>query len=302
MKKLLNQTGPLLILCAALLWAFDGLLRRSLFSLPPSTIVFYEHLIGLIIIAPIAYPLFKKEKIDAQTWKALWVISLLSGVLGTLFFTAALVKVNFISISVVFLLQKLQPIFAVSVAAVVLREKISPKYVAWAALAFVAAYFVTFKNGVVDLATGSATVTAALLALGAAFAWGSSTAFSRFSVLRISHTLAVGMRFLLTVPLAFIAMLILGDTPALTAVTPDQVLRLVIIACSTGMAALWIYYKGLQRTEVKVATILEFAFPITAIILDYFFYHTVFAPSQYVAMLVLFFAMYQVSRLNSAKA
>ncbi len=42
MNKFLQ--GPLLIIIAAALWAFDGVLRRSLFSLPPTHIIFFEHL------------------------------------------------------------------------------------------------------------------------------------------------------------------------------------------------------------------------------------------------------------------
>jgi hypothetical protein len=82
------------------------------------------------------------------------IIALLSGLLGTLWFTTALVKVNFISFSVVFLLQKLQPLFATSAGVLLLKEKINKQYLLWAALAIVAAYFVTFKNGYVSFATG----------------------------------------------------------------------------------------------------------------------------------------------------
>ena len=41
--------GPVLIIIAALLWAFDGLIRQHLYTLPPITIIFFEHLIGFII-------------------------------------------------------------------------------------------------------------------------------------------------------------------------------------------------------------------------------------------------------------
>ncbi len=52
MKRLLRY-GPFLIVLAAVLWGLDGILRRSLFSLAPIIIVFYEHLIGAIIIVGI---------------------------------------------------------------------------------------------------------------------------------------------------------------------------------------------------------------------------------------------------------
>jgi hypothetical protein len=49
MKKIL-AFGPLFIIIAALLWSGDGILRISLYALPPSVVVFYENLLGAIIL------------------------------------------------------------------------------------------------------------------------------------------------------------------------------------------------------------------------------------------------------------
>ena len=299
--KQIAKFGPLFIVLAAILWGVDGVLRRSLFDLPPTVIVFYEHLIGAIIIAPAALAALKKEKVTKKEWLALTLIALLSGVAGTVMFTAALVKVNFISMSVVFLLQKLQPVFAVAMAVILLKEKVSRQYFFWAILAFVAAFFVTFDKGQVNFATGAGTVTAALLAVGAAFAWGSSTAFSRLTLLKISSTLATGLRFFLTVPLALAAVFLFNHGTGLIQLETSQVIRLIIIALSTGMVALWIYYKGLQKTEVKVATILELMFPLTAVLIDVIYFKNVLSFSQYLAAFVLLLAVYRLSLLNSAK-
>ena len=50
-----DYTGPIFILIAATLWAFDGLIRQHLYSLPPITIIFFEHLIGLILLFPFVW-------------------------------------------------------------------------------------------------------------------------------------------------------------------------------------------------------------------------------------------------------
>jgi drug/metabolite transporter (DMT)-like permease len=81
-------------------------------------------------------------------------------------------------------------------------------------------------------------------------------------------------------------------------VTPAQGLTLAMIAITTGMVALWIYYRGLKTTPVRVAAIVELAFPMTAVLLDYFLYGTTLALSQYAAAIVLLFAMYQVSKMQ----
>jgi len=290
--------GPFLIIIAALLWALDGVLRRSLFSLPPITIVLYEHVIGAILIAPFFLRRFRKERFTRREWGAVLWVSLLSGLLGTLWFTTALARVNFISFSVVFLLQKLQPLFAIAAARVVLRERITRAYLVWAAVALGAAYFVTFENGIVNLTTGSGTIYAALFAVGAAFAWGTSTAFSRYALLNHSGTVVTALRFFITVPLAFAAALLLGGGSGIAVPSGSQTMRLVIIAFSTGLVALWIYYQGLKHTRTAIATILELVFPMAAVFIDIVLYDTVLGASQYAAAAVLLYAIYRVSLLN----
>ncbi len=292
------QYGAILIFIAAILWGLDGVLRRSLYSLPPITIVLLEHVIGLIILAPFLFRAWRKEVLTKKEWGALGVVALFSGVLGTLFFTTALLKVGFISFSVVLLLQKLQPLFAVLVGWFVLRERVSRSYLGWAGLALIAGYFVTFPFGVINFSDGGAHVTAALFALAAAVCWGGSTAFSRLTLLNHSPLFITGLRFLLTVPIALVFLFVLGATPSLGMVTDMQYATLALIALSTGMVALFIYYKGLQTTPVATAAIMELAYPTIAVGVDYFLYGTLLAWSQYLAALVLLYAMYKVATLR----
>jgi drug/metabolite transporter (DMT)-like permease len=295
------MSGPLLILLAALLWGVDGILRRSLYSVPPITIVFYEHVIGVLLILPFFLRVYKKEQLTRKEWLVMLVVALFSGLLGTLFFTTALAKVNFIPFSVVFLLQKLQPMFTVITAALVLKEKPAKQYWIWAALAVAAAYFVTFPGGQVNLSTGAGTIAAAVFAVLAALCWGSTTAFSRYALLNHSNTFVTGLRFLLTIVFAIPALYLLSSLPQTVDVGGGQILRLFGIALSSGLVALWLYYRGLKTTRASVSTIIELAFPMTAVFIDYFLYHTVLAPSQYIAAIVLLFAVYNVSRLNKGK-
>jgi drug/metabolite transporter (DMT)-like permease len=297
MKKIWRN-GPLLIVIAASLWALDGVVRRSLYVLPSITIVFFEHLIGTLILAPFLFKFFKQEKLTGREWTAIVGVSLFSSLLGTLWFTTALLMTNYISFSVVFLIQKLQPIFAIGTAKVVLKEKLHKQYLLWAPLALIAAYFITFPKGIVNLQTGDKTVIAALYALGAAVAWGSTTAFSRFTLLKHDERFITGLRFSITTVLAFAAVFLMKSQSSLLKVSPFQLSQFVFIALSTGMGALLIYYRGLKFTPVHVSTILELAFPLLAVCIDMVLYKTVLAPVQIIAALVLLFSMYQISRLH----
>jgi len=293
-----SYTGPVLIIIAALLWALDGVIRRNLYSLPPITIIFLEHLIGLVILAPFVLKYIFKNKFTKREWWLLVLISVLSGLLGTMWFTTALLKVHFISFSVVFLLQKLQPIFAITTARIFLKEKFEKGYLAWALLAFASAYFVTFPNGAVNLSKEGGNVIAALYALGAAFAWGSSTTFSKMLLGKMEAKVSTFFRFFFTVIITLPVMFLFGYGSSLTAPTLTQFGYLALIAVSTGMVALLIYYKGLEKTPVHISTILELTFPFIAILIDMKLYHTSLVPMQWVAAVLLVFSIYQIARLR----
>lgn len=292
--------GAFYIFIAAILWGFDGVLRRLVYELPPITIVFYEHLIGVVLIAPFLFRVWSREYLQKQEWGALLVVALCSGVLGTLFFTSALLQIHFIPFSVVFLVQKLQPIFAVGMGAILLREYPGRTYWLWAGVALVAGFFVTFPSGVVQYGEGDGYFLAALYAFLAAVLWGSSTAFSRYTLLNHSYTFITGLRFLLTVPITLLFLWGLGASASLSEITWQQFGILFLISLSTGMVALWIYYRGLRTTPVYISTIVELAFPVTAVFIDYFLYGTVLTWEQYLAAIILFTAAYRVSTLQRA--
>ncbi len=293
-----NYSGPIFIIIAALLWAFDGLIRQHLYTLPPITIIFFEHLIGFLLLLPFAWKSVRNAILTKREWTLVLVVAILSGLFGTLWFTTALGKVHFISLSVVFLLQKLQPIFAITTASIFLKEKLHKDYIIWAVLALVSAYFVTFKNGVVNLETGEGTAIAALYALGAAFAWGSSTTFSKMLLNKVDAKVSTFYRFLFTLILVLPIIFFFDLGNSLTAPTGTQFGLFAFIAISTGMVALLIYYKGLARTSVHVSTILELSFPFMAIFLDMMVNDTVLSISQWIASFVLVFSIYKIVKLR----
>lgn len=300
-KKLWN-TGPLLIVIATSLWALGGVTRRSLYHLPAINIVFFEHLIGSLVLLPIVIPSLRKEKFTPKLAFTVFMVALFGGLLGTLFITTALIKVNFIAFSVVFLIQKLQPIFAMVSANLLLGEKITKKYLKWAGLALVAAFFVTFENGIVNFNTGSETTIAALYALGAAIVWGIGTTLSKTLLNQVSSNSATVLRFYLTTLLAFATTFILGSANVLNQVNIGEISRLAFIAITTGIIAMILYYRGLSQTEAKTSTILELALPLMAVFIDMLLYKNFLAPTQYLAAVILMYTMYRVGKLSLAKS
>jgi drug/metabolite transporter (DMT)-like permease len=190
-------------------------------------------------------------------------------------------------------------LFAIITARIVLKEKITKKFALSATISIIAAYFVTFKNGVVDWQQDIPLITAAVFATGAAFAWGSSTAFSKYNLQKHSHESITGLRFALTTIMTF-AWIALTNISLFGPITPAHVGRLTMITFSTGLVALWIYYKGLKQTKAQVATILELAFPATGVIIDWVLYKNSLTWTQYVAMMVLILTITKLTKAQNA--
>ncbi|HEX7259377.1 MAG TPA: DMT family transporter [Candidatus Saccharimonadia bacterium] len=289
--------GSAAVITASLLFSLDGLLRRQLYSLPPSVIVFWEHVLGFLILAPIVFLSFKHfRKLTIKQWRAIIGVSFLSGALGTILYTSALTKIQFIPFSVVVLLQQLQPIFAIAAAAVLLKEPLTKKFFGLSAVALAAAYFVSFPNLTVNWSTGNGTLIAALFAVGAAIAWGSSTAFSKYALKGTSSIHVTAARFGITPFFALGFVFVFGGGGSLLAIQPVQWLYLVAITFSTGLVALAIYYFGLKRIPASRATILELTWPLSAVVIGYIFLDQGLSPTQILGMVVLMTTVYFIAR------
>jgi len=211
----------------------------------------------------------------------------LAGAGGTLAYTAALGQVNYISFSVVVLLQQLQPIFAIGLAALLLKEKISKNFIGLAVLALIAAYFVSFPDLRVNFAAGRANIIAALLAIGAAFAWGSGTALGRYALGKLNFISLSGLRFAFTVFFTFLILAGMGDISALGTLGANQWWAIIAIVFSTGLVALLIYYKGLSHVPARVSTLLELTWPVSAIFIDLVLFKNSLTLTQWLGALVL---------------
>lgn len=297
--KQLFSTGPIFIIIAALLWSFDGILRRSLYTLPPAVIVFYEHMLGAIILLPIFIKFISElKKMGRKEWLAVLTVSLFSGALGTIFYTAALGMVQYIQFSVVVLLQQLQPIWAILAAAILLKEKVTGNFAKWAVVAILAAYLVTFRDLRINFLSGSGQIIAAVLALLAGFVWAVSTSFSKIVLNKVSFWVATSLRFWLAPVFALLFVVGQNQTAALLTLNKEQWFTLLAITFSTGMVALVIYYYGLRKTPARVSTICELTWPASAIFIDYFLYKQTLSITQMIGVIVLLVAIYHVSKFK----
>jgi len=291
----------LFIILAAIIWSTDGLLRRHLSALPPSYIVLIEYIIRLVIVLPFI-PRFMPEfkKMTRKDWTIMIILGITSGVLAKTLYTAALGMVNDITYSVVSLLQQTQPIFAVILAVLILKERLTKRYGIFAIIALAAAYFLTFPHYMPTFISGSGELIASILALGAALAWGAGTVLSKLLLGKLSYAALSIMRFIIVVPVILILNIGLQQTYPLSAITSTQWSYLFLIALTSGTASFFLYYKGLQHTEVKISTFAEFAWPISAALFGYFLLGERLTAVQWIAGAVLLVNILALS-FSSAK-
>lgn len=104
---------------------------------------------------------------------------------------------NYVDISTVVLIQKLQPIFAISLASIVLREKVSKSFIFLASTAILDKYLTTFGNKPF-LFLDNKSIIASLFALLASFCWGSSTVLGKATLRQIYFKLMTCIRLIVT--------------------------------------------------------------------------------------------------------
>ena len=291
--------GAISIIVAASLWGLDSVvLTPKLFNLNLGLVVFLLHLIPFALMQVVLFKEYEKlNEFSISDWLYLSLIAIFGGAVGTLAIVKALYLVNFTALSVVVILQKLQPVFAIIMAAIILKEKIKKDFILWASIAIIAAYFVSFGFNLPNFKTGSNTIYAVLYALLAAFSFGSSTVFGKKILEKYSFPTVSFYRYGLTSILMFIYVLATAQLN-LSGISKQNWLIFLIIAFTTGSGALFLYYWGLKKVKASAATIFELAFPISAIVFDYFINQTHLSIVQWLAILIMLAAITKISLLQ----
>jgi len=288
-----------LVAAGAALWGFDGALRQPLVVTParwsPYTIVFYEHIILVAMVAPfLIRHRHSLRRLDAGGWLAALGVAWGGSALATLAFTAAFEYGN---PDVVVLLQKTQPLWAIAAAAIVMHER--PRWsLAWVVIpALVGTYLLSFGTMSPSEAFTGAQGRAALLALVAAALWGAATAFGRRTLVAIEPRMVTALRFALALPLLAVIAVIEGAAAPPAASHPSDWPRLVALALIPGLIALLLYYRGLEKVPASVATFAELAFPATALIVNYIFLGSTISGMQLLGFAILWATIALLHRL-----
>ncbi len=299
----MNKFAPVFIIIAASLWGIDGVvLRPALYSLPVGLVVFIESSIVAVLLSPIFLKQYGKLKsLTFSDWGSFVGVALFGGAIGTMSITKALFYVDYVNLSIVILIQKLQPVFALTLAGLLLKERLPKIFFLWAATAIGGAYLMTFGLTLPVNVNHGNTAMAAMYSLIAAASFASSTVFSKRALRNVGFELGTYLRFLISSIIMFLIVVPLGELPQISDVTGHQFLIFLLIAFTTGGAAIFLYYYGLKTVTASVATICELAFPLSAVVLEYFLRGNILAPVQWIGVAILMFSILRVTKVNAQK-
>lgn len=290
--------GAIAVSISAILWGFDGVvLTPRLYNLDVTYVVLILHLIPFLIMNLFLHRQYRVLKLFTQSDLIfMFLVALFGGAIGTMAIVKALFLVNFQHLTIVVLLQKLQPIFGIALAAILLQERLGKNYIIWATVAITGGYFLTFGLHAPNIETDINTIYAAAFALLASFSFGSSTVFSKRILNRYSFTTATFFRYGFTSVIMLVVVIVMGTYGDIYNTTPFNWLIFFIIAVTTGSGAIFLYYFGLTRIKAIIATICELLFPISAIIFDYIFNDAKLSVVQWISAGVMIFAIINLNR------
>jgi DME family drug/metabolite transporter len=171
-------------------------------------------------------------------------------------------------------LQKVQPLIAISLAGAVLGERPRARFGLFLLGGLAGTWLMAFPSPFDVSLHGRAP---ALYALAAAGLWALGTVLGRFLSRRLTFVHVTAVRFAFGLPAALAAVVVLG-APA-TASWHDEGF-IALLALVTGLVALLLYYYGLRRTTASVASVAELSFPVVAIAVGYLAFDATLTSSQ----------------------
>lgn len=297
MTKRQTILGVVSVCLAAVMWGFDGVvLTPRLWNLDVSYVVFMLHALPFL---GMNFFLFKEYKTLKMLNKSdllyAFLIALFGGALGTLAIVKALFLVQFKHLTVVALLQKLQPVFAIVLARILLHERIGRNFLFWSIIAVTGGYFLTFEFQLPSIVNSGNMLPAAFYSVFAAFAFGSATVFGKRILQKVSFKTALFYRYGMTTVIMLCILLINGKFDQLAQTTPTNWTFFVIIGLTTGSGAILLYYYGLRYIKANVSTICEMCFPIASVVFDYAVNGNVLRPVQWISAFIMLFAIYKIS-------
>jgi drug/metabolite transporter (DMT)-like permease len=298
--------GPWLVGLGAALWGTESAWRIPLNELfDAEVIVFWEHVLILIMFLPILIPCLKEiPKIRAHTWGYLLFSGFAGSAVGTIFFTLALKYGNPTVVNVVL---NIQPVISTVGAFLLFGDRLAPRFFVYAAIAVVAGVFVSVTHPtMIGVSLGRAGLNLGSgYALVCALFWGLSTVAGRGVMTGMSLRLASSLRIVVGLACMTLVLLAYGKLhgaalwPATAqAHASKAIVLLLCLASISGGIPLLIYFQGLHLTRASTAGYFEMMQTLAAVCITWGIFHATLHSHQVVAAIVLIAAVVMVHHVQ----
>lgn len=257
------------VVLAALIWSTDTVVRPLATGLSPANLVFFEHLLGLLFIAPIALGKYGRAlfRLTLREGALLITVGLGGGVLGGVLFNHSS---QMIGAGLPTLIVMAQPAAVVVLAYLFLRERMDSAFFPlsfWVILNALLIAYPLLEQGV-DPNLSENFFFGLVLAVLAALMWAVATVSGKAALRTVPPLVAVFWRWAAaSFGLALALALNTQESfqPLSAAVSAGW--PLLYLALVAGVLPMGIYYVGLRRIPASLATFLELIYPLGGIFL-----------------------------------
>ena len=282
-----RRWGPFLVAFGSLLWATDAVFRAQLVSQYSAlALVFINHLLCVLVAFP--YLFFHRKELKSLSlydWFAALYLGVGSSSLAMIFFTKSFALSQNYTVPV--LVQKLQPLIAISLAHIFLKETLNRSFWYLTFFAFVGVYLVSFGADWVVSALLGETSLPILYALLAATIWGAGTVFGRSLMTTHRPELVTSLRYVVATVFLAIWMWTSGSYGELSSFDLSDLFYVTLMAIIPGYVALFLYYQGMMHTKASVASLCELTFPVASILINWMFLGASLSSAQLIGAAIL---------------
>ena len=218
-----------------------------------------------------------------------FVIGVLGSALSTLSFTKAFSLLN---PSIVIILQKFQPVVAITLSHLFLKEKINKGFILWALVCIFGGLVISYQQVFtsLDLKTLKISFAKPEALMGVAYSlfavlgWGSATVFGkRLSESGLSSPEVMSGRFIFgLIGVSFFLPLMNFEM-----VSGEFFSKITLLVFLSGVIGIYFYYRGLNMIPAKLATLAELFFPLCAVIINWLFLHSTLDYIQIIGGVIL---------------
>ncbi|MGM5629540.1 DMT family transporter [Apibacter raozihei] len=286
--------GSLYIILASVMLGIDGGILIGLYYkifnfYDVKFIVFTAHFIPTLLLSLFFYKKYKMLSVfNFNDYIYFLLIAFLGGTVGTISIVKALQLSGFSKVSIVILLQKLQPVFAIIMSMIILKEK--PRYIFFivAIVALCSSYFLAFGFSS-PMMLEKNNFQAIGYSVLAAFSYGSSLVFGKKVLHKYDFFTGTFYRFLFTSIIMGVVVVFSGNlvnNVQQFANTP-YLLVFAIFSSLWGVTEIFVYYSGLKNTPALLTSIFELTYPLTVVFIDVVINKHFLSPVQIAAVIIL---------------